>query len=164
MPVLQKPVLRDINNSRLQTRMAMPKKDLTSDGTASFELNRKLFIKSYVYPDTNNYNSTTAKIEREALGLNGQQASIMGAANKLQKKWIGGNRDASSITKARRIKESGKVISNLQNNPISFVKGNDMNLIAHAKARVRGGGAANVPKAVAYTAISGRSKRTNIWG
>lgn len=157
MPVLQKPVLRDINNSLLKTRMAMPKKDLTSDGTASFELNRKLFIKSYAYPDTNNYNPTTAKIEREALGLNGQQASIMGPANKLQKKWIGGNRDASSITRARRIKETGKIVSNLQNQPLSFVKNNDMNLINRAIVRVKSGGAANVPKAIAQVRTTHRN-------
>lgn len=145
--LIKKPIIRDINNSVTNARMGMPMKDITSDNTASFELNRKLFLKSYINPATNPNTPGVAKIEREALGLNGNKSVITGPAVAIQKKWIGGNRDASQITRNRRVNQSGQVMANLQNKPISFVSDRDYNVTRHALSRVRGGGAANVPKA-----------------
>jgi hypothetical protein len=150
------PILNDINNAQSKARMAMPIKDLTSDGAASFEMNRKLFVKSYINPTTNPNTPGNAKIERNALGLNSQQAVIIGPAVALQKKWIGGNRDASQTAMRRRVQQSGRVMANVNNQPVSFVSDNDNNVTRHALARVRGGGAANVPTARATISISNK--------
>jgi len=134
----------------------MPIKDLTSDGAASFEMNRKLFVKSYINPATNPNAAGNAKIERTALGLNNQQVVIIGPAVALQKKWIGGNRDASQTAMRRRVQQSGRVMANVNNQPVSFVSDKDNNVTRHALSRVRGGGAANVPTARANISISNK--------
>lgn len=144
------PILNDINNAQSKAKMAMPIKDLTSDGAASFEMNRKLFVKSYIDPATNPNTAGNAKIERNALGLNSQQAVIIGPAVALQKKWIGGNRDASQTAMRRRVQQSGRVLANVNNQPVSFVSDKDNNVTRQALSRVRGGGAANVPTAAAH--------------
>jgi len=144
------PILNDINNAKSTARMAMPIKDITSDGTASFELNRKLFIKSYINPLTNPNTAGNATIGRSALGLNSNQVVINGPAVAQQKKWIGGNRDASQTAMRRRVQQSGKVIANVNKQPVSFVSDKDNNVTRQALSRVRGGGAANVPRASAH--------------
>ena len=151
------PILNDINNANSTARMAMPMKDITSDGAASFEMNRKLFIKSYINPLTNPNKAGNAIIERNALGLSGHQAVISGPAVALQKKWIGGNRDASQTASRRRVQQSGRVMANVNNQPVSFVSDKDNNVTRHALSRVRGGGAANVPRVVAH--INGKQNR-----
>lgn len=154
MSLLNKPILNDINNGISTARMGMPMKDSTSDGTASFELNRKLFSRSYINPATQNNTPGPAIIERSALGLNVNQSIITGPATVMQKKWIGGNRDASQITRNRRVNQFGKVMANLNNQPVSFVSDKDNNTTRHALSRVRGGGAANVPKARANISLT----------
>ena len=149
MSLLNKPILNDINNGISTARMGMPMKDITSDGSASFGLNRKLFTRTFITPITKPNVSGIAIIERNALGLSGKQVIITGPASAVQKKWIGGNRDASQITTNRRVIQSGKVMANVNNQPTSFVTDNDRNTTRHALSRVRGGGAANVPKAKA---------------
>lgn len=144
--ILQRPIINDMNNAISKSRMGMPIKDITSDGASTFEMNRKLFSRTYM-PTTTILNPGVAKVERNALGLSNNQAVITGPAVPIQKKWIGGNRDASQITKNRRVQQSGKTMANLQNQPISFVNDRDPNVIRQAITRVRGGGAANVPKA-----------------
>lgn len=145
--ILQRPIINDMNNAISNSRMGMPIKDITSDGASTFEMNRKLFSRTYTTPATTIPNPGVAKVERNALGLSNNQAVITGPAVPIQKKWIGGNRDASQITKNRRVQQSGKTMANLQNQPISFVNDRDPNVIRQAITRVRGGGAANVPKA-----------------
>jgi hypothetical protein len=144
---IKTPILRDINNSVTKSKMGMPMKDITSDNTSTFELNRKIFLKSYINSATDSNTPGVAKIERDSLGLSANQIVITGPAVKSQKKWMNKNRDASNVTANRRIYQSGRTMANLQNQSISFVSDKDYNVTRHALSRVRGGGAANVPKA-----------------
>ena len=147
MALVNKPILNDMNNAISTAQMGMPMKDLTSDGGSSFGMNRKLFTRTFISPIIKPNISGVAIIERNALGLSGKQVIITGPAMPAQKKWIGGNRDASQITTNRRVIQTGKVMANLNNQPTSFVSDIDRNTTRHALSRVRGGGAANVPKA-----------------
>ena len=125
----------------------MPLKDLTSDNDASFELSRKLFNKAY-QPDIN-YN--TAPVgrsffqRREPAIHNG--FIVDGPKSVQQKKWIGGNRDASQITANRRRTTTGETMN--YSGPQSFTNPKDNNPRIDALARVRGGGASVPPKVAA---------------
>ena len=122
-------------------------KDLTSDNNASFEMNRRLFQKAYI--PKNNFavkQQGATVIQRETLGLSNNQVVIDGPKTFYQKKWIGGNRDASQVAKNRRVNASGAVMSNVNNAPTSFKDVVDTNTARDALRRVRGGGAANVPQ------------------
>ena len=59
------------------------------------------------------------------------------AATNINKKWIGGNRDASQIVTNRRIAGVG---SNLQSKPVAFTTVVDVNTVRDARHRVRSGG------------------------
>jgi hypothetical protein len=137
------PILTEINNGILSTKNAMPQKDLTSDNNSSFEMNRKLFNKTY-YPTNSfsNLQNGTTVIERSALGLANNKTIISGGKSILQKKWIGGNRDASQITKNRRVHSSG---SNTVG-PTSFKNVKDNNTARQALIRTRAGGYVAPPK------------------
>jgi hypothetical protein len=135
----------EINNGISTAKMGMPMKDLTSDNNASFEMNRRLFQKAYIAP--NNFairQEGKSVIERESLGLSNNQVVIDGPKTFYQKKWIGGNRDASQVAKNRRVNATGAVMSNVNNAPTSFKDIVDNNTAREALRRVRGGGAANV--------------------
>ena len=71
----------EINNGTLSYLKAMPQKDITSDGTSSFAMGRKNYYETYAEPPTNDILK--------------------------QKKFIGGNRDASSVVARRRTAEIG---------------------------------------------------------
>jgi hypothetical protein len=137
----------EINNGISNVKMGMPMKDLTSDNNATFEMNRILFQKAYIPP--NNFairQQGKSVIERESLGLSNNQVVIDGPKTFYQKKWIGGNRDASQVAKNRRVNATGAVMANVNNRPTSFKDISDTNTAREALRRVRGGGAANVPQ------------------
>lgn len=63
-----------------------------------------------------------------------------------QKKWIGGNRDASQVTNSRRNNQIGTGSVNSSGNLMSFTTYKDVNTIDNALRRVRSGGAVPPPK------------------
>jgi hypothetical protein len=110
-----------VNNAVLSGEKAMPMKDLTSDGTADFSLSRLAYTNALVVPTV---------------------------SETLQKKWIGGNRDASQIVANRRVNSVGTSV-NLSGRIVSFVGNNNRNTVDQALTRVRGGGAVVPPKVAA---------------
>jgi hypothetical protein len=137
------PVYRIMNNGILKSKNAMPFKDITSDGDASFRLNRKLYQKTAVVTSS----KTTITIgrmviQRNALGLANQQSVISGPATPLQKRWIGGNHDASQIVKNRRVNAIGQTDFNVSGKPFSFKTVVDNNTQRQARHRMRNGGSA----------------------
>jgi len=151
------PVRNILNNGILNSTHAMPMKNLTSDNDSTFGLNRMLFLRSY-QPPVNYSQSQLGKeiIQRESPGI--RNGFILdGAKTVKQKKWIGGNRDASDIVSRRRVSTSGAVLSKL--GAQSFKNPNDNNPRIEALARVRGGGAC-VPKKVANRPVNWPSQPT----
>jgi hypothetical protein len=140
------PVIRGINNNILNFKNAIPLKNPTTNNEQSFEIDRKLFNKAF-QPTVNlsleqNGNSV---IQRESPAI--QHGYVVdGPKTTLQKKWIGGNRDASQTTLRRRMNTTGQTIQT--SGPVSFNAGNDNNPRIQALARVRGGGS-RVPLKVA---------------
>lgn len=133
-----RPIITESNNGVLTSKMAMPLKDLTSDNDASFELSRKLFLKSYL-PNTNFALPQTGStiLQRESLALN-NKVVIDGKRTTSQKKWIGGNRDASSVVARRKMNTTGAIINTV--GPQSFVNIVDNNTARDAIIRVRSSG------------------------
>jgi len=119
-----------MNNGILDTNNAMPQKDLTSDGTASFATGRTAYVET-----TKAYNSMTPTIN-------------------IQKKWYG-NRDASSVTAKRHNRSIGKGSMNDANVPLSFTTSVDTNTARQALTRTRGGGSVVPPKCVNTPGLSG---------
>lgn len=120
--------IQTINNGALKSRHAMPQKDTTTDGTSGFEMSRAIYKNDF--------------------------ANIR-AIPKMQqpdKKWIGGNRDASQITANRRTFSVGKGTLNSANTPLSFTTFKDVNVINDAKRRCRSGGCV-VPKKISQNGI-----------
>ena len=68
-----------------------------------------------------------------------------------QKKWIGGNRDASQTTANRRVGAIG--LGSMTSAPNSFVSNSSKNTINDALRRARGGGAVAPPKKAASPSI-----------
>ena len=140
-------IKQDINNNASNAIKAMPLKDSTSDNTSDFELNRKIYDKTYNPTLTNT--QILAALRPPHYGLTGKSrirpTIFDGTHAPIQKKWSA-NRDASQVTANRRTNSVGKGSLNLSNNLMSFTKPNDTNLINHALSRVRGGGAVAPPK------------------
>ena len=136
--ISQQPILEQLNNGILSSPNAMPLKDLTSDNADSFAMNRSIFQKSYIKPMNLSIPQVTQTIiQRQSPGIQ-HGFNIQGTATVNQKKWIGGNRDSSQITKNRRVQSTGKILSNT--GPQSFTNTSDNNTRINALARVRGGG------------------------
>jgi hypothetical protein len=138
------PVPQQSNNGVLSSTHAMPMKILTSDNDSTFGMNRMLFQRSYI--NSLNYSQQkqgTSIIQRQSPAI--QHGFILdGGRTVNQKKWIGGNRDASDIISRRRINSSGAVLNTVGNQ--SFKNPNDNNPRIDALARVRGGGYRVPPK------------------
>ena len=130
------PLIRQINNGILKSKNAMPFKDITSDGSASFPMNRRLFQKSAVNP-SNTVTIGKMVIQRRELGLGDHQSVIAGPATTLQKRWIGGNRDASQVAKNRRVNAIGKNELNVAGTAVAFKNIVDNNTQRQARNRVR---------------------------
>ena len=142
-----RPILTELNNGIINAKNAMPLKDLNSDNAGSFELNRKLFNKAYQPPI--NYKSAPigrSFFQRRAPAIE-HGFIVDGPKSVQQKKWIGGNRDASQITTNRRRKTTGQIVT--YSGPQSFT-----NSRIDALARVRGGGACVPPKVSKKNVIS----------
>jgi hypothetical protein len=105
--------IQNLNNGILNNANAMPLKDSTSDNNSSFSMDRS------------NY----------------QMTAITAPATNPQKKWIGGNRDASQTAINRRVTAIGLGSLNAANKPNSFVSNSSKNTVNDALRRVRGGGA-----------------------
>lgn len=117
------PIRNPINNGILLGIRAMPLKDSTSDGSNTFSMNRHNYIES-------SNNTTTIQAFR-------------------QKKWIGGNRDASNVTTRNRVNQIGNGSLNAAKVPTSFVSNKSDNDTRQAYHRVRSGGSA-VPAKCAH--------------
>ena len=146
-----KPILTEINNGIASTaKGGMPLKDLTSDNTASFSLSRKMF-KSYV-PKPNFSIPQVGKtvIERESLALS-NKVVIDGGKTALQKKWIGGNRDASSMIRKRQMHNTAGIFS--KTGPFSFTNVVDNNTAREARIRARADGYRVPPKVTQQNVI-----------
>jgi len=142
---------QDIKNNRLNAIKAMPLKDSTTDSTSDFELNRKIYEKTYSTPLTMAQTIPLLKPPRFGMGGNSglgtsriRPTIFDGTHAPNQKKWMG-NRDASQVTVNRRTNSVGTGTLNYANNMMSFTKPNDVNVVNHALRRVRGGGAVAPP-------------------
>ena len=139
-----RPIITQLNNGIINARGAMPLKDLTSDNNSSFELTRQIFNKSYQPPI--NYKTTPVGrsfFQRRAPAIEHGYV-VDGPKSVQQKKWIGGNRDASQITANRRKNTTGQIMT--FPGPRSFTNIKDNNTRIDALTRVRGGGATVPPK------------------
>ena len=119
----------EINNGTLSSLKAMPQKDITSDGTSSFAMGRKNYYETYAQAPTN--------------------------AVWKQKKFIGGNRDASSVVARRKTAEIGVGTMNAGAQAMSFTTVKDINVRNNALRRVRAGGA-YVPKTAKSASVDPR--------
>jgi hypothetical protein len=155
------PVIRGINNNILNFKNAMPLKNLTSNNEQSSEIDRKLFNKAF-QPNVD-YSLTqtgTSVIQRESPAI--QHGYVVdGAKTVLQKKWIGGNRDASQTTLRRRMNTTGQAIQ--KSGPVSFNSGNDNNPRIDALARVRGSGSRVPLKVTNRPSIVIRDDKSNYY-
>jgi hypothetical protein len=109
------------NNGILVGQKAMPQKDITSDGTNTFSMNRQNYMETF---------STTAITN----------------AQKNKKKFYG-NRDASQIVANRRVEQIANGSLNSGAAPISFTTVTDRNVERQALHRMRSAGS-SVPAKV----------------
>jgi hypothetical protein len=136
-----KPIITGLNNGVLTSEHAMPLKDITSNNESVFSMSRRLFFRSSVVADKPDFSINqqgTTVIERESLALS-NKVVIDGKKTALQKKWIGGNRDASSRLLRSKIMNTAHLLAN-NSGPTSFKNGNDKNVVNDAITRVRSSG------------------------
>ena len=105
------PIRDNLNNGTLSFRKSMPQKDLTSDGGSTNMMGRRVY---------------------EEISNGGHSITV-----DKQKKFIGGNRDASSVADRRRA-NNFKVMQNATANSYTTVR--DINDTSSALRRVRAGG------------------------
>ena len=109
------------NNGILVGEKAMPQKDITSDGTSTFSLNRQNYMETF------------------------SRATITNAQK--NKKKFYGNRDASQIVANRRVDQIANGSLNSAATPIAFTSVSDRNIERQALHRMRSGGS-SVPAKV----------------
>ena len=124
--ISMQPILQNINNAILTGERAMPMKDITSDNTNSFSMNRMTFARR-------------GHAEQGAVPPN---------------QWIGGNRDASQVISHRRINSIANGSLNASplysaSQKMSFTTTNDPNAQRNALHRTRSGGS-RVPAKVTH--------------
>lgn len=127
--------IQDINNGALAAKKAMPQKDSTTDGTSTFEMARKTYVKTYTDPTmavqgTQVYNNMSIP----QINVNVLTPSIT------SKKWMG-NRDASQVVANRRNNAVGTGTLNPTTSLYGFTTYKDINTSQDALRRVRAGGA-----------------------
>ena len=131
------PILHELNNAALTGKGAMPMKDITSNNDSSFASDRKEFAKTNILLPGNN-------LKNPNFGPSGTNRILPtiydGTHTPIQKKWIGGNRDASQIITNRRVNANASSL-NLGGQYTAFVTKNDPNTVRDARHRVRSGGA-----------------------
>jgi hypothetical protein len=114
--------LNNLNNGRLNGVKAMPAKDLNSDSNSSFASDRKAYA-----------NLLAVNISKP----NPKQI--------LQKKWIGGSRDASDVSYRRRVAAAGASL-NPSGGAFSFTSKTEKNTRIDALNRCRNQGKCVPPK------------------
>lgn len=142
------PILNQSNNGILSSQKAMPLKSLTSTNDSDFSINRRAYIESYTDTSTplvkqDQHSMTRGTVNNAQFGNRGFlniNHNFTGQASTVQKKWIGGNRDASNIVSRRRINSVGNGSLNAAAGPMSFNTVNDTNTERQAYHRVRSGG------------------------
>jgi hypothetical protein len=146
------PILTDINNKISSVPKGMPEKSANADNNSLFEGARNQYVRSYTPSLASNYSANMA-IPLFNRRIQHRQGNHIGSntvpnQNLLIKKWTS-NRDASQITRNRRVNTIGNGTLNASGKPMSFntSAATDRNVINEAKIRVRSGGAA-VPKKV----------------
>ncbi len=140
MSVDGRPIINQLNNGLLSSTNAMPSKDSTSDNTG---IDRRLFTRTYQPRINFSVGQITRSIEQRRSPAIEHGFIIDGPKSVQQKKWIGGNRDASSVTKTRRNSSTGSTMT--APGPTSFFS-KEKNSRIEALARCRGGGASVPPK------------------
>lgn len=100
-------IIQNTNNGILNSKSAMPQKDLTSDGDSSFAMSRQQFM----------------NVKQKDTGKKWYGSSS--------------NRDSSTILQKRVISAVGKGTLNLESKPMSFAGHNDVNTTRDALHRVR---------------------------
>jgi hypothetical protein len=135
------PIINGLNNGTLQGVRAMPIKDTTSDGAASFATDRHEYTRTYT--DT----PITTAINPIKYGMAGfmNRGRILptvfdGTHTAYQKKWINANRDASGTAEKKRVNAVAIGSLNASNGPITFSSYSNKNDVYDAKIRCRGGG------------------------
>jgi hypothetical protein len=106
--------LNNINNGVLNAEKAMPLKDLNSDADSSFAADRKAYANILAVENTN-------------------------PGQYIQKKWIGGCRDASDVAARRRIAAAGSSL-NPNGGAFSFTSKTEKNTVSNALNRCRNQG------------------------
>jgi len=130
----QPSIIQNINNSTISAIKSMPQKDSTSDGTSTFELGRKIYVKTYS-------TATGPNVQRFNQLSNPQIANTNISVPLItSKKWLG-NRDASQVATDRRNTAIGLGSLNAANQPMSFTTNDNVNVRKNALSRVRAGGA-----------------------
>ena len=113
-------VKQNFNNSILNGVHVMPAKDITSDGTGSFSMDRRSYSETAHTPSLTEIQT---------------------------KRWYGGaNRDASQIAANRRMHEIGMGSLNANGGDMSFMSNREKNTVNDALVRVRGAGYVVPPK------------------
>ena len=155
MFVPQLPIINDINNRVLSSRGAMPlKNNSTSDGTGDFAHGRENYRRGIdLNPATNTINPNATGIGQSRNGAFGGVANMFFSQSarssilpseapryQQQKKWIGGNRDASNIAAKRRINNIGVGSLNAAQTRMNFASGFDANIHREALVRTRNSG------------------------
>jgi len=145
------PVLQQLNNGFIPGNVvhAMPMKITTSDNAASFKLGRSLFGRAYQAPVNYSENlsaKSTDQIKRQSPAIH-NGFLLDGPKTAVQKKWIGGNKDASNAMLRRKMNNTGAIMNAA--GAQSFKAPTDNNPRIDALARVRGGGA-RVPVKVGH--------------
>ena len=134
------PIRTQLNNGILSGNRAMPQKNITSNNDSNFSNSRHAYIESHfeqTLPLVKKDNHTV--LGQKGLSINHVYA---GQASTVQKKWIGGNRDASDIISKRRINSVGSGSLNASGNSMAFNTISDNNTERQAYHRVRSGGSA----------------------
>lgn len=136
------PIIQDINNATLYGVRAMPIKNTTSDGDASFATDRHEYTRTYT--DT----PVTTAINPIKYGMAGfmNRGRILptvfdGTHTAYQKKWINANRDASGTAEKKRVNAVAIGSLNASNGAITFSSYSNKNDVYDAKVRCRSGGA-----------------------
>lgn len=111
--------IQNTNNNVLTSQKSMPLKDSTTTGDSDFSIPRHQYIETV----------NSVRIP--------------------EKKWIGGNRDASQVIQNRRMNSVGLGSLNANKQQNSFTTSIPTNTVRQAKHRVRSGGS-SVPAKVIH--------------
>jgi hypothetical protein len=134
------PIINDLNNNRASGYRPMPIKDITSDGTSTFAMGRRVFARSYAANPSTETRPPVNGIEGY-LSKNRILPTVFDSTHTaIQKKWIGGTRDSSQRTSTLTSTTVGASLNQSQG-PVSFTSYTETNTVRNAKIRMRSGGA-----------------------